>query len=79
MWSSPCYELGFLSILGLCKFVGDYIVQIGSLIFPHVVGRGCCGIPHILGTVVNSLESHFGHDRAKNDSEFVFPCSSCDS
>ena len=25
------------------------------------------------GTVVNSLESHFGHDRAKNDSGIVSP------
>ena len=28
-----------------------------------------------LGTIVNSLESHFGHDRAKNDSSFDFPLS----
>ena len=26
-----------------------------------------------LGTVLNSFESHFGHDRAKNDLEFIFP------
>ena len=45
--------------------------------FSHVVGCGCCGLPHILGTIVNSLESHFGHDRAKNDSEFIFLVLSC--
>ena len=31
------------------------------------------------GIVVNSCESHFGHDRAKNDSGICFPCSSCGS
>ena len=38
-------------------------------------GSGCvgCGLPYMLGTVVNSPESHFGHDRANNDSEVVFP------
>ena len=40
--------------------------------FFHVVGCVGCGIPYMLGTVVNSPESHFGHDRANNDSEFVF-------
>ena len=41
---------------------------------------GGCNFPHVVtvitvtsGAVVNSSESHFGHDRAKNDSEFVFP------
>ena len=40
--------------------------------FSHVVGCSCCGLSYMLGTVVNSPESNFGHDRAKNDSEFVF-------
>ena len=40
--------------------------------FSHVVGCGCCGIPYMLGIVVNLFESHFGHDRANNDSEVVF-------
>ena len=35
------------------------------------------GIIYILGTVVNSLESNFGHDRAKNDSGIIFPVLSC--
>ena len=44
----------------------------GRDVFSHVVGCGCCGLPYMLGTVVNSPESHFGHDRANNDSVFVF-------
>ena len=40
--------------------------------FSHVVGCGCCSLPYMLETVVNSPESHFVHDRANNDSEFVF-------
>ena len=28
---------------------------------------------HRLVAIVNSPESHFGHDRANNDSKFVFP------
>ena len=39
--------------------------------FFHVVGFGCCGLPFMLGAVLNSPESHFGHDRANNDSEVV--------
>ena len=64
-------NLVFLSILGLCKLLGDFTVQIESLIFSHVVGCVCRSILYILGTVVNLLESHFGHDRAKNDSGIV--------
>ena len=36
---------------------------------PHVVNVFAVTI----GAIVNSSESHFGHDRAKNDSDFVFP------
>ena len=37
LWSSPCRKLGCLSIRGLCKFLGVFIIQIGSLIFPTLL------------------------------------------
>ena len=33
----PAVNLVFLSILGLCKLLGDFTVQIGSLIFPTLL------------------------------------------
>ena len=38
--------------------------------FPHVVH--CCGFELLLG-LLWLLLSHFGHDRAKNDSGIIFP------
>ena len=35
------------------------------------LGDICCYCPRFPGIVVNSFESHFGHDRAKNDSGIV--------
>ena len=48
-----------------------------DLYFPHVVGCFCCDLSYILGTVVISLESHCGHNRAKNDLGIVFDVLSC--
>ena len=44
------------------------LMHFGDVVFPPI------GIVFavVFGTVVNSPESHFGHDRAKNDSGFVF-------
>ena len=68
----PAVKLVFLSILGLCKFLDDSTVQIGSLTFPRCWLWLLCH-PYVLRAVLNSLESHFGHDRANNDSGNVFP------
>ena len=40
---------------------------------PHAqqAGSHLLLLPMIPGIVVNSFESHFGHDRGKNDSEIV--------
>ena len=35
------------------------------------MGAICCYCPRFPGIVVNSFESHFGHDRAKNDSGII--------
>ena len=32
----------------------------------------CCGLLYILGAVVDCFGSRFGHNRAKNESGFVF-------
>ena len=63
-----CISL-FFCVICIC-FPGDLVARTGYVSL--IVDCGCCGLPYVLGTVGNSLESHFGHDRAKNDSEFVF-------
>ena len=52
------------------------LIHFGTVIFPRC-WLCCRGLPYIFGTVVIFPESHFGHDRAKNDSENVFPVLSC--
>ena len=52
------------------------LIHFGTVIFPRC-WLCCRGLPYIFGTVVISPESHFGHDRAKNDSKNVFPVLSC--
>ena len=48
------------------------LIHFGTVIFPRC-WLCCRGLPYIFGIVVISPESHFGHNRAKNDSENVFP------
>ena len=57
----------FLSVVYVC-FPGGFVSQDGMWFFP------CCELCLLLRLeLCNSLGSHFGHDRAKNDSGIVFP------
>ena len=85
-----CPSRGYCDCCGFFMF-GVYVASLPPAQtvwnhFPHVVSCAHClwfwdgYFPMFIGafgTVVNLLESHFGHDRAKNDSEFVFPVLSC--
>ena len=70
----------------------DFVAQDG-LLFLRVAGNVCCYISllglllsHVMSCVCvtfggcyNSFGNRFGHDRAKTDSGFGFPCLNCDS
>ena len=51
------------------SFPGGFVAQDGLLFYP------CCNLCLLIhfGDCCNSLGSHFGHDRAKNDSGVIFP------